>query len=734
MTSPTPLVASVDPGSIQVSSPGEYQVADLTLTIVNQTSSPYDLSGGLNIVIPLDPGGSETQSQLALVLSSATGTAGGQAQPTAMVDVSPGVLAGTNWAITEDSPNSCEYSALPNDSGILDAGASLQFTFSHVVADVVPGSANITISVLPATSTGTALSLTASITKLTGFRATLDVDPSLLIMPLNTANLTWQVLGAGTWDFTWTPPSTVVNYNNGSYSNGTLPDPPAQFGPGDPVPVATVYQDTTFTLTAQAPDGAETTETQGVTLATPRFAALTMPPVVNGTAPAGDGPAGTPMVTGVEQNGAGDPDGGQPVTITGTGLTGATSVAFGHASIAESEFTVDPTGSTITTNAPPVATSDVDNSTPGTVVDVTVTVGAGTSPVTSAVTSADKYTYANYATSASVAPYQPFELIWSCFNNTFPTLSWSAPSGAVSVTESGPGYILDIPNPGKLATSGTATATIAAPTTFDLGVAAGPVPQSLDVHLLPPTITAFSASGVAVDTGVQSVTLTWTAQNATGFTLTSDGNSVPLPYDQSSYPVTNLPVDAPTHYVLLANGFDPADNAVWVKSSPVTVTPVAVTLTSFTPSATTITPGESVTLTWDAYAATGYTLSPLGYYGPATTHVTVTPSYSTTYTLTAEGYSPTGQPPSLTAKVDVYIKSPKEDSGVLEKHSSNLEKNPADYPKIVTGPGTVPGLSDLADPDPAPPGGTEQAFIGPDERPDAGAPGAQVPHPPAGEA
>jgi len=33
-----------------------------------------------------------------------------------------------------------------------------------------------------------------------------------------------------------------------------------------------------------------------------------------------------------------------------------------------------------------------------------------------------------------------------------------------------------------------------------------------------------------------------------------------------------------------------------------------------------------------------------------------------------------------------------------------------------------------------PPGGTEQAFIGPDERPDGGAPGAQGPHQAAGEA
>ena len=62
------------------------------------------------------------------------------------------------------------------------------------------------------------------------------------------------------------------------------------------------------------------------------------------------------------------------------------------------------------------------------------------------------------------------------------------------------------------------------------------------------------------------------------------------------------------------------------------------------------------------------------------------------------------------------------------------EKNPPEQPFTVTAPGAVPGTGDLADPDPAPPGGTEQAFIGTDERPDVGLPGGQEPNPAAGEA
>ena len=58
MTDPTTLELTVVPDSMQVSMLGEYQVAELVLTITNQSSAAYDLTGGLSIVIPVDPGGS----------------------------------------------------------------------------------------------------------------------------------------------------------------------------------------------------------------------------------------------------------------------------------------------------------------------------------------------------------------------------------------------------------------------------------------------------------------------------------------------------------------------------------------------------------------------------------------------------------------------------------------------------------------------------------------------------
>lgn len=742
MTTTSPLSASVLPDSMQVSSPNEYQVANLTLTVTNNSAAPYNLANGLTIVIPVDPGGSGSQS--ALVLSSASGTAGGQAQPTPTVPITPGVAAGTNWTAPEETAPGT-YRTLPNDSGMLAAGGSVVFTFSSVVADLVAGKANITVNVPPAT---TGLTLEAQITKLpAALSATFVAESPLLTMPDNTTELTWQVLGAESCTLTWLPASTAVTYNNEQYY-GTWNDPPFQFNSGAPLPVATLYQATSFLLTATG-QGEDFTATQAVALATPRLAALTMPPVVNGTAPAGGGPAGTPMVTGVEQSGAGDPDGGQPVTITGTGFTGATSVAFGTASTAE--VTVDATGSTITVAAPPVAPADITASSPGTVVDVTVTVGGDTtSPVTSAVNPADKYTYANPAT--LVAPYQQFELVWSCFDGTVPALNWTVSSSVndpsitdvVTVTGAASG---PVSNGGPIAISDTAVVTITAPTTFSLTVAAAgsPLPSPVSVGLDAVALTAFSANQTeAPATGDQSVSFTWTAHNATGFTLTGGGLPlIPLGPNVSSYPPIALPMTGPSTYTLTADGFNAAGAYAPVSSSE-TVTPLAVELTSFLvdgTSAVTIRAGQSVTLSWNATDATGFTLSPGGYEGASTTQVTVTPIGDTTYTLTALGYSPTGQLPSASVTVDIKVvkphkehlpkeNQPKEGNALLEKNPNPLER-----PFTVTPPGAVPGPGDLAEPDPAPPGGTEQAFIGTDERPDVGQPGPAGSDPPAaGEA
>jgi hypothetical protein len=1019
MTSPIPLVASVNPDSMQVSSPSEYQAADLVLTIYNPSSSAsYDLSSGLTIVIPVDPGGGG--SQAALVLSSASGTDGGQGQPTPTVPITVSVETGTEWTLIEADSDTCTYAVGPDDSGILAPGDSVQFGFTPVVADLVPGTANITVIVPPATSAGTALTLTAPIVKLPAtLSATLSAESPLLTMPENTTELTWQVLGADSCSLIWEPSTTVVSYNGEQYY-GTWPSPPFQFSQGAPLPVATVYQNTSFALTANG-QAKVVTATQGVTLATPTLTALTIPPLVTGLSPASgdpgggqqvtitgtgltgtglsgtttttvsvtfgtasattitanqDGsitattppgtagssvpvtvitqtgasvatpaasfayaPAGTPVMTGIDppggdaaggqpvtitgtdlagatavtfgsasaipftvnadgsvtatvpavtlsagtltstvavtvttpagssqptpaagytyaaagipvvcgvtQDGAGNPYGGQyPVTITGVNFSGATSVAFGSAST--TDFTVDADGTTITATAPPADPSDVSHGAPGTTVDVTVTVsGDTTSPATSAKTTADQYTYANTPPSSSVSPYQPFLLIWSCFDNTGPTLNWNlsqaeppAVTDTVTATGSASG---SVGSGGAIAISDTAVVTITAPTTFTLQVAAsgGPVPAPVPVGIDAVAISEFSASAPVVDPrdGTQSVTLSWTAQNATGFALTGGGvNESDLPYNQNSYQVTPLPLSSPSAFTLTANGFDASgayapviSQVVEVKPQPVeviimtpsvraqvsdpllgtqaaivewlalnatsvtitggaqqlnpgihdtsasvelpfpppssgpvsypvtiqaggyvqsgvaaagtvTVIPTAVAITSFTASTGTGVhpPGEPVTLTWGATAPTGFTLSVDGVavlgspFTPETTEHTYEPGITTTYTLTAHGYPATAQLPSQS--VTVHVKPPKE-IPIKEGSGARREKGAPDSPDPVPALGAVPGPGDLADPAPEPGGGTQQAFIGPDERPGITAPGAQKrQQPTAGEA
>jgi alpha-tubulin suppressor-like RCC1 family protein len=94
-----------------------------------------------------------------------------------------------------------------------------------------------------------------------------------------------------------------------------------------------------------------------------------------------------PTVTNIEPN-AGPPSGGTTVTITGTSLTGATSVRFG--SVSATSFTVN-SSTSITATAPEE---------PAGTVDVTVSTVGGTS----ATTGADHYNYAAQPTITKVEP------------------------------------------------------------------------------------------------------------------------------------------------------------------------------------------------------------------------------------------------------------------------------------------------------------------------------------------
>jgi IPT/TIG domain len=376
MTDPASLTVSVEPSSLYTSSPEQYQGKPLTLTITAPPSAPCELSG-LRIVLPVDPGGSG--SGAALVLSSASDTTGGTGQPTATVQVDAKVTQG-DWSIQETAPGTCGYQALPNRSGVLLAGESLQFVFDNVVADHVPGSADITVTVFPATAT--ASPLTAPVTKIPApLTAELNLAAKVQ-MPDNTTEFSWQVLGATSCALSWTLPTTKVRYNGMTYDQLQWRPAPFQFS-GDELPTAILEPDAAeadeiFTLTAYGAGG-DRTASQAVHVVPPVLAALTIPPLVTGVSPA-----------------SGAPEGGQPVTITGTGLFGASdlvTVAFGTASAAA--VTVNPDGSGITATVPPHPA--------GSTVPVTVTTLTGTSPATPA----GSFTYAPAGTPVVTGIGQP---------------------------------------------------------------------------------------------------------------------------------------------------------------------------------------------------------------------------------------------------------------------------------------------------------------------------------------
>jgi hypothetical protein len=155
------------------------------------------------------------------------------------------------------------------------------------------------------------------------------------------------------------------------------------------------------------------------------------------------------------------------------------------------------------------------------------------------------------------------------------------------------------------------------------------------------------------------------------------------------------------------------------------VSPTQVHLTGFAVSPPQVTRGHPVTLTWNATFATGFTVTTVS--EPSldfpwnAAQCQVTPMFATTtYVITAHGYTAGQSEPSRSVTVTVEKSKEKEKEkehkdkekeDLLEKQSKDIE------PQIL--PGLSTGDSDA--PDPGLPSGSQRAFIEPDERPDVGA-------------
>ncbi len=140
-----------------------------------------------------------------------------------------------------------------------------------------------------------------------------------------------------------------------------------------------------------------------------------------------------------------------------------------------------------------------------------------------------------------------------------------------------------------------------------------------------PTIVSFTASPASITAG-QSSTLSWSTTGATSVTISTIG-SVPLNGSDPVSPTTT------TTYTLTATN---ANGSVSANATVVVTTP-STALTACFASPTNIMAGESSTLNYTSTNATSVSISPtVGNVGLSGTAV-VSPTQSTTYTVTANG-------------------------------------------------------------------------------------------------
>ncbi|GIF26328.1 hypothetical protein BJ973_005687 [Actinoplanes tereljensis] len=304
---------------------------------------------------------------------------------------------------------------------------------------------------------------------------------------------------------------------------------------------------------------------------------------VAGVSDKGQATVGTPKVTGLS---AAKAAGGTTVTIIGTNLTGVTKVSFGT-------VTADFTNVTTDGGAAAIAAVVPAGQKVGTVVDVTVTNGAGTS----AVVAADKFTYATPAPAlTALAPATVTTL-----GGTPVTLTGTNLTGATVKV----GGVVASPR-NVTATSLTFTAPVRAAGSADVTITTAGGTVSLPLtYVAPaaPTVTSLSATSVTTKTGTALV-VTGTSFVGT-VSATVDGRNVGL----TRVSDTQLKLTVPAH----AAGTVPVViKAAGGSTDPISLTYVAPapTVSSLSPSAGSATKGAVVTVAGSSF--TGATSVRLG--------------------------------------------------------------------------------------------------------------------------
>jgi hypothetical protein len=230
-----------------------------------------------------------------------------------------------------------------------------------------------------------------------------------------------------------------------------------------------------------------------------------------------------PVIAGVSPT-SGPAAGGTTVTITGTGLGGATAVSFGGAS---ATITAD-SGSQITVTSPP--------GTPGTV-NITVTTSAGTSVVTGA----DQFTYT--VPPPAVIAVSPDS--GSTAGGTAVTIGGLNLANATGVSFGGASATITADSGSQITVTsppgaaGTVPITVTTP-----GGASSPSSDAQFTYILPPSITGISPDSGSTEGG-DTITITGTGlANATSVTF--GGVAATIQSDSSTEIVVTDPASEDT--------------------------------------------------------------------------------------------------------------------------------------------------------------------------------------------
>src|SRR5438105_4783500 len=199
------------------------------------------------------------------------------------------------------------------------------------------------------------------------------------------------------------------------------------------------------------------------------------------------------------------------------------------------------------------------------------------------------------------------------------TLTWST-GGTSATLDNGIGVR---PASGSISVSPTVTTTYTCSATGTADGTYRTAQVTITVGLPAPTAT-FSAAPTSVASGATS-TLTWTTTNATSVSIDNGIGSKPTSGSVNVNPTST------TTYTLTATG----SGGTITKTATVTVVPApAVTFTAIPSSIVT---GQSSTLTWTTQNATSVSIDNGFGAQPLAGSINVSPTQSTTYTLTATG-------------------------------------------------------------------------------------------------